>query len=162
MSVINLFDGITSLSILLFLIATALNFSFVFMRMFPLSVQDRLIRSEENFRMYLLTGKLLDPNITIPQIIALRFASDEEFVALAERALKENMSSKQIKQAIKQWRADYARKLMKRRNHFNTDNYHVPSLKFPEGFNVCRIVHHHEHTTPLGSKMCCGLGGGVL
>ncbi len=106
MAGINLFSGITSTSILLFLMALALNLSFVFMRMFPLKVQDRVIRAEENLRHYAMTGKLLDKNLTMSQIIALRFAGDEEFVGLAERALKENMSSKQIKQAVKQWRAD--------------------------------------------------------
>jgi len=106
---IHLFGEITLVSILLFLMAIALNLSFIFMRFFPLKVQDRAIRSEENLRHYVLTGKLLDPALTMSQIIALRFASDSEFVALAERAVKESMSSKQIKQAVKQWRADYHR-----------------------------------------------------
>jgi len=103
---INLFSGITSISILLFLTAIALNLAFVFIRTFPLKVQDRAIRAEENLRHFALTGKLLDKNLTMSQIIALRFASDSEFEDLAVRALKENMSSKQIKQAVKQWRAD--------------------------------------------------------
>lgn len=106
---IHLFGEITLVSILLFLMAIALNLGFIFMRMFPLKVQDRAIRAEENLRHFALTGKLLDPALTMSQIIALRFASDNEFVALAERAVKESMSSKQIKQAVKQWRADYHR-----------------------------------------------------
>ncbi|MFN8360983.1 MAG: DUF6526 family protein [Candidatus Kapaibacterium sp.] len=106
---IHLFGEITLVSILLFLMAIALNLGFIFMRMFPLKVQDRAIRAEENLRHFALTGKLLDPALTMSQIIALRFASDSEFVALAERAVKESMSSKQIKQAVKQWRADYHR-----------------------------------------------------
>jgi hypothetical protein len=43
------------------------------------------------------------------QIVALRFASDDEFVALAEKAATEGLSGKQIKQLIQQWRPDYRR-----------------------------------------------------
>lgn len=78
-------------------------------RMFPLSVQNRAIRAEENLRYYVLTGKLLPEGIRMSQVIALRFASDEEFVALVDRALHEQLSSKEIKQAIKNWKGDYHR-----------------------------------------------------
>jgi hypothetical protein len=72
-------------------------------------VQDRVIRSEENFRHYLLTGKQLDRQLRTKQVVALRFASDTEFVSLAARALSENLSSKAIKKSITQWRPDYRR-----------------------------------------------------
>jgi hypothetical protein len=39
----------------------------------------------------------------------LRFASDAEFVALAKQAADENLSSKEIKQAITNWKGDYYR-----------------------------------------------------
>ena len=79
---------------------------FFLCRIFPLKAQDRAIRTEENLRHYALTGKLLDSRLTIRQIIGLRFACDEEFVTLAQRAAKENLSAKDIKMAIKSWRAD--------------------------------------------------------
>lgn len=79
---------------------------YLLMRSFPLKAQDRAIRAEENFRHYLLTGKTLNPELKVPQIVALRFASDEEFVALAERAVKENMKQDEIKKAIKNWKPD--------------------------------------------------------
>ncbi|GJQ33970.1 MAG: hypothetical protein HBSAPP04_28090 [Ignavibacteriaceae bacterium] len=82
---------------------------YLLMRSFPLKAQDRAIRAEENFRHYLLTGKTLNPELKVPQIVALRFAPDEEFVALAERAVKENMKPDDIKKAIKNWKADYYR-----------------------------------------------------
>lgn len=79
---------------------------FFYTRIFALKVQDRAIRAEENLRHYVLTGKLLDPGLTIRQIIGLRFASDAEFVELAQRAAKENLSEDAIKRAVKNWRPD--------------------------------------------------------
>lgn len=75
-------------------------------RVFPLVAQDRAIRAEENLRHFVLTGKLLNGNLTTPQIIALRFANDTEFILLAERAAKENMKPVEIKKAIVNWKAD--------------------------------------------------------
>ena len=82
---------------------------FWYARVFALKAQDRAIRAEENFRHYILTGKTLDKQLRLGQIIALRFASDEEFPALAKKAVDERLSSKQIKQAIQSWRGDYHR-----------------------------------------------------
>lgn len=82
---------------------------FWFLRVFALKAQDRAIRAEENLRYYAITGKLFASSLTIQQIIALRFASDAEFVALVDRAVKEKMSSKEIKMAIQNWKADYYR-----------------------------------------------------
>jgi len=75
-------------------------------RMFAVKAQDRAIRAEENLRHYVLTGKLLDPRLTIRQIIALRFASDDEFVSLAQEAVDKNLAADAIKQAVKKWRSD--------------------------------------------------------
>ncbi len=78
-------------------------------RSFPLVAQDRAIRSEENLRHFVLTGKLLNNNLTTPQIIALRFAEDTEFLILAEKAAKENMKPAEIKKSIINWRGDHHR-----------------------------------------------------
>ena len=82
---------------------------FFFARVFALKAQDRAIRAEENFRHYLLTGKPLDSKLSIRQIVGLRFASDEEFPALAQKAVEENISENDIKKAVKNWRGDYYR-----------------------------------------------------
>ena len=82
---------------------------FFFARVFPLKAQDRAIRAEENLRHFALTGKLLDPRLTIRQVVGLRFASDEEFPLLARRAAEEKLSEKEIKRTVKQWRPDYYR-----------------------------------------------------
>lgn len=78
-------------------------------RVFPLKAQNRAIRAEESLRYFILTRKPLDNRITMGQIIALRFAADEEFVQLVDRAANENLSATEIKKAIKQWRADHNR-----------------------------------------------------
>ena len=80
-----------------------------FARTFALRAQDRAIRAEEQLRHYVLTGKLLDPRLTMRQIVGLRFASNDEFVALAQRAADQSLSLDAIKQAVKQWRADLNR-----------------------------------------------------
>ena len=80
-----------------------------YLRTFALKAQDRAIRAEENFRYYILTGKPLPAALKLGQIIALRFASDEEFPKLVEQALTENLNSKDIKKAINNWRADHHR-----------------------------------------------------
>jgi hypothetical protein len=75
-------------------------------RSFPLKAQDRAIRADENLRHFAMTGKLLDPRLTVKQVVALRFASDNEFVALCARAASDSMPPSEIKKAIKNWRAD--------------------------------------------------------
>ncbi len=89
--------------------AVLLLFAFAFLRSFALKAQDRAIRAEENFRYYLLTNKALPSALSMRQIVGLRFASDEEFVALAEKAVKENLTEEGIKKAIKNWKGDYYR-----------------------------------------------------
>jgi len=80
-----------------------------FARVFALKAQDRAICAEENFRYFLLTKKTLPKELTTRQIVGLRFASDDEFEALAERAIKEKMSENDIKKAIVNWKGDYYR-----------------------------------------------------
>jgi len=78
----------------------------LFARIFALKAQDRAIRAEENLRHFAMTGKLLDARLSVKQIVALRFASDDEFTALAARASADNLSPTAVKQSIKNWRAD--------------------------------------------------------
>jgi hypothetical protein len=80
-----------------------------FARTFALKAQDRGIRAEENFRYFIATGKPLDNRLRMSQIVALRFAGDDEFVTLAKKAAEEKLSSKQIKMAIEKWKADHHR-----------------------------------------------------
>ena len=101
-------DALYSASLLV-LVALILMSLYVYIRTFPLRAQDRAIRAEESLRHFILTGKPLDKALTLQQIIALRFASDEEFARLAKRAVEEALNSEEIKNAIKSWKPDYAR-----------------------------------------------------
>jgi hypothetical protein len=94
---------------LLVVISLILASTFWYCRQFALRAQERAIRAEENFRHYILTGKSFDHRIRMGQIIALRFASDEEFPALTEKAISEGLKRHEIKKAIKNWRADHHR-----------------------------------------------------
>jgi hypothetical protein len=102
---VNSHEGLYSASLIVVLTACVIVLMFL-ARVFALKAQDRAIRAEENLRHYVLTGKLLDPRITIQQVIALRFAPDDEFAALAGRAAGEGMEPKAIKQAIRNWKPD--------------------------------------------------------
>lgn len=82
-------------------------------RLFALRVQDRVIRLEERQRLSRLLPEDLQSRIaefTPGQLVALRFASDEELPVLARKVLHDKVTDlKTIKQSVKHWRADYLR-----------------------------------------------------
>ena len=94
---------------LILLISVVLIIIYWYARRFALVAQDRAIRAEENFRHFILTGKPLDGRLRISQIIALRFAPDDEFPELAKKAVEEKLRSKEIKVVIQKWKADHYR-----------------------------------------------------
>ncbi len=98
--------GIGLVTVFELLVAVSLGLLFYYTRQFATGNQDRIIRAEEDFRNYRLTGKTVDSRLTKSQVIALRFADDSEYDALSGKAINQNLSPKEIKQAIQQWRAD--------------------------------------------------------
>lgn len=81
-------------------------------RIYALKNQDRIIRLEMRQRYFELTGKSFqetEKNLRLSQIIALRFAGNEELLALMERAIAEKLSAKEIKQSIQNWQEDNRR-----------------------------------------------------
>ena len=110
-SLVNLFQSVGdhqrlySASLIVALVIEAILL-FFFCRIFALKAQDRAIRAEENLRHFAMTGKLLDPRLSVRQIVGLRFASDGEFVQLAQKAADAKLSEDAIKRAVSAWRPD--------------------------------------------------------
>jgi hypothetical protein len=79
------------------------------LRIYPLRVQDRVIRLEERLRLRALAPAEWHAQIyrlKEDQLIGLRFAGDSEVVELAKQALEHKLNRKQIKERIRDWRAD--------------------------------------------------------
>lgn len=79
---------------------------------YALGNQDRIVRLEFRLRHFELMGESaqsVEKKLSFGQIAALRFADDEAFKTLLKSALSENLSGKQIKQAIQNWQGDYMR-----------------------------------------------------
>ncbi len=111
-----LYLTITSFSltnIMLLSFAIGVNIVGLFSRLFPLGVQDRVIRLEERMRMERLLPDELKPRInevSTDHLIGLRFASDGELADLVRRVLDGELATrKDVKAAVKSWRADNQR-----------------------------------------------------
>ncbi len=110
---VQLKDGINFASIMNLLLGAAFVVAFLYARLFSLTVQDRLIRLEMRLRLErLLTTDLRSriPEFTVPQLISLRFAGDDELPGLARQVLDERLTDrKTIKRRVKNWQADFLR-----------------------------------------------------
>ena len=92
------------------LAALALLVALAFARTNALRVQDRLIRLETRLRLQQLLPSDLQGQIgdlTLGQLVALRFASDAELPDLTRRVLTEKLTDRTaIKKLITNWQAD--------------------------------------------------------
>lgn len=95
------------------LMGVALVVAMFYMRIFALTVQDRIIRLEMRLRLRELLPADLQPRIhelTHAQLVALRFAGDRELAALTRRVLDERLHDKKaIKALVQEWQADHLR-----------------------------------------------------
>lgn len=81
-------------------------------RAYTTRLQDRIIKLEMKIRLASVVSPALQESagrLSKPQIVALRFASDEELPGLLERADRERLTPDQIKRAIKKWVPDLDR-----------------------------------------------------
>ncbi len=112
-SLIQVFQDFSVDTLMMAVMAMALLGTTIFARIFPMGVQDRVIRLEERLRMKEVLPEDLQDRIedfTTEQLIALRFATDRELPDLARRVLDESMADrKAIKQAVAVWRPDHQR-----------------------------------------------------
>ncbi|TDG36119.1 hypothetical protein EZJ43_10590 [Pedobacter changchengzhani] len=96
----SMITGLLAVAFILILFAT------YFARTYALKAQDRAARAEEKLRYFIMAGKSFPNEMTMSQILALRFASDEEYLLLVQRAITEKLSADDIKKSVKNWRAD--------------------------------------------------------
>ncbi len=111
-SIVFLFHEVDALRVWLAVLSLAAFLLCFKTRLYALKVQDRIIRLEERLRLTALLSEPLRakiPQLTEPQLIALRFAADEEVPSLVEKTVRENLDPKAIKKAINHWRPDYWR-----------------------------------------------------
>jgi hypothetical protein len=112
-SLVRVVKGFSFETALGVLMALALLGLFFYMRIFALTVQDRIIRLEMRLRLKRvlppdLAGRI--PELEPPQLIGLRFASDVELPELVREVLTNNIQDRDvIKKRIKDWQADHLR-----------------------------------------------------
>ena len=94
-------------------VAVAIVLASAAARVMALTVQNRVIRMEQQLRLALLLGAGAQPDVgrlPLGQLIALRFASDEEVPGLVRRAASgELRTPDQLKRAIRHWQPDHLR-----------------------------------------------------
>ena len=86
--------------------------AFMLRQHYALTLQNRIVRLELQYRYFSITVKRLEDlekQLNDDQLFALRFAPDNEFPALTQKALKENLSGTAIKKAIQHWKGDHER-----------------------------------------------------
>jgi len=101
----ELIDGIYYM-----LVGLLLSLSVLKLRTYAVILQNRLIRVELRMRYKEVTGNNLEEieeNLTLAQITALNYASDEELEELTKKCAEDKLTSQQIKERIQNWRGDF-------------------------------------------------------
>lgn len=102
---------------LMWILFSVIIFLFIYLALmlrqhYALGNQNRIVRLEFRLRYFELFGKSSDDvesKLSFGQIAALRFAYDDEFKLLLEKAVQQNISADEIKKSITNWKGDYHR-----------------------------------------------------
>ena len=111
-AIVNAVADFSFQAILLVITAVFIHLLAFLTRMYAKKNQDRIIRLELRLRYLRLTSgnfEEQEKSLALPQLLALRFASDEEFLALLKAAKTGNLGSNEIKKQIKKWKPDMMR-----------------------------------------------------
>ena len=99
----------TSVSFALLALAGVVLSAVSLIRVFALRLQNRISRLEMQVRLARLGRESALGRLTLPQVVALRFAADAELPALVDRTLSEDLKPDAIKRAVRDWQGDYYR-----------------------------------------------------
>ena len=107
--IVHAYQEPTYVSFTLLALAGVLLTAVSLIRVFAIRLQNRIIRLEMQMRLSRLGREPDLQRLSLPQVVALRFASDAELPALIDRALAENLTPDAIKRAVRDWQGDFLR-----------------------------------------------------
>lgn len=105
----HLYQEPSYVSVSLFVLAGVVLSTLTLVRAFALRLQNRIIRMEMQVRLARIGREADIQRVTLPQLIALRFAPDAELPSLIDRAVAERLKPDDIKRAVRDWQGDYLR-----------------------------------------------------
>ena len=105
----HVYEEPTYVSFALLALAGVVLSAISLIRVFALRLQNRIIRLEMQIRLARLGRQSDLTRVSMPQLVALRFASDTELPALMDRAIGEQLAPDAIKREIRDWQGDYLR-----------------------------------------------------
>ena len=111
-ALVNLFIYFSLTAAILFVAMILLHLAIFLGRDYAKKNQDRIIRTEQRLRYFQLTGKRMEEienRFTTSQLLALRFASDDEFLESLNNPETPRKKPEVIKREIIQWNADWMR-----------------------------------------------------
>ena len=102
---------------LIWILFSVVIFLFIYLALmvrqhYALGNQNRIVRLEFKLRYFELFGKRSDEvesKLSFDQIASLRFAYDDEFKLLLDKAIEKKISGDEIKKSITNWKPDHNR-----------------------------------------------------
>lgn len=115
--VISLYQAYSTTDSLLWIFITLILLilfclAFMLRQHYALTLQNRIVKLELRYRYFALTGKRfehIENQLNESQIFALRFAPDEELIQIIQHTIAEELTGKEIKKSIVNWKPDHER-----------------------------------------------------